>query len=77
MLLPSVAHLLFLFFFLYVLNSHCKIQHIHTCVCIHMECTSTCNANIGLFKKNERGEKEAPGVIYDDGGQFFPKTHLI
>lgn len=43
-----------------------------------MECTSTCNANIGLFKKKrERGEKEAPGVIYDDGGQFFPKTHLI
>lgn len=29
------------------------------------------------LKKNERGEKEAPGVIYDDGGQFFPKTHLI
>lgn len=42
------SNLLFLFF-LYVLDSLCKIQHIHTCACIHIECMSTCNANIGFF----------------------------
>lgn len=43
-----------------------------------MECMSTWNANIGLLKKNERGEKAAPGVIDENGSEFFfPKTHLI
>lgn len=73
----SLAHLLFPFF----LYCSTAIAKSNTSTHVHAYTWNACQHGMQILvclKKNERGEKAAPGVIDENGSEFFfPKTHLI